>query len=1062
MFNVVVLDNNEEFLEFLDTDLLEMVETHEIGGLRTVSVDYTYKDLQRAKEIFKNGHKIWVQGHDQLTDCLYVINTDIQQNLAYDHSFSFNAEDVLVELNYAPLVYQNQLTSSNGFTVNNTSDAVEVRINWNALNNWFKYYYNIGIIQDCLGTNTNKVTFSGTMNLMSLLRLIEEETGNVFVTRYEKDVKTNVIHRYLDFLNPNNVNKNWEWNMEYDFIPDYDTTGVLDSNNNTTTDVLDDVDEVEDIVEFNNLPVFSNLDLDYTGIIVLSPTGETIIETDAASIGWTNSTDVVIKTRFDGEKVVMSVGEKSYVANNQYAGVNPDYYVLDDDWVTGNDSRFTTSLPNGSVFYLIDDGDIVFQHELNPILSSIHEDVLDLAYNVEDINVNVDESDTFSAISPILQLNNSSGGSNELNRTDLNEIIDAWLNLEVPAGTTIPMIIEKINVSAATLEDAKIALKGYVQNSGANKSNNPANWWCRPKHPQDNTDSDNKTFEFLRGTAYWKAPFTKLQGDMGITLDSDIPSDYAFIRGRPDTRDIRELSVYQPKMGNVETSEEDIYAIYNAVALKLKEKSNPKVEVDVDVSNLADGRYNDYNLYEKVFIKLPGTDHLIEARVDKTSKNAKLMNENTVGLSNYTLNTPVATKNTWIDSSNRNFKYPNSETLTAILVEDTTGNFLAEKLLTFTVYKVEDNSRTFKKVYTKKTNTYGQAVINMKYRPGEYEVEIHFGGDVEYTESSLTVEVSVGGTYEKNKNKNKNLNKNRVTSTVKRFWSKCGKSPDNKKVIGIGHYSASASEARKYKLNYRSTYKTIFKNYCPTCGKKGTLVFDGGSASKCINKKWHSRGYKIEWKYEHGITCYECDSDYDCATGLNTASSHPNKLTMLEKPVISGEAEFKKLIKGKLYYDTVESTSKGKNKTDSQTRNNVSSNIPAKVKKKTLSLVGNSKGVAAAKKIAKFCAGLKYLRYSNHKHPPSWVIEHGGNCCDKTRLMLVMMDAAGCREFLKLMYIHCHTGNKGHVYAQIVNRSSGKKVYVDPCCSHPWGNHLTSYGPIVGAKEYTGPSVIAY
>ena len=35
MFSVVVLDNEENFLEFLDTDLLEATETHEIGGLRS-------------------------------------------------------------------------------------------------------------------------------------------------------------------------------------------------------------------------------------------------------------------------------------------------------------------------------------------------------------------------------------------------------------------------------------------------------------------------------------------------------------------------------------------------------------------------------------------------------------------------------------------------------------------------------------------------------------------------------------------------------------------------------------------------------------------------------------------------------------------------------------------------------------------------------------------------------------------------------------------------------------------------------------------------------------------
>jgi hypothetical protein len=515
-------------------------------------------------------------------------------------------------------------------------------------------------------------------------------------------------------------------------------------------------------------------------------------------------------------------------------------------------------------------------------------------------------------------------------------------------------------------------------------------------------------------------------------------------------------------MGTVETSDEDPYAIYNAVALKLKEKSVPKVEVEVDVANLSHGEFNDYNLYEKVYIKLPGTDHLITAQVDKTSKNARLMNENTVGLSNYNLQTPAITYDTWIDSSNRDFKYPNSETLNAWLVKDQDGTFLSNKLLTFTVYSIDDNNtRTFKKAYTKKTNSTGQAVLNMKLNPGEYEIDIRFGGDVEYTESSLTVEVSVGGTIEKNKNKNTTTSKTTKTTSntkaKKRFWTKCGVSPDKKKVIGIGHYSASTSEARKYSLNYRTVYRTEFKNKCPSCGKSGTLRFDGGKTSKCINPKFHSRGYKIEWKYEHGITCYNCDADYDCTTGLNTDSRHSNKLTMLKKPVVSGETDFKKLIKGKLYYDTVKETKKTKTKTTTKTTPTISG-MPSSIKKKALSLISNSSGTAAAKKIASFCGkGIGYTGYTDHRHPATWVLNHKqGNCCDQSRLLIWMWVSVGLLDTFDIYFVHCHANGKGHVFTQLRNKTTGKKVYVDPCCSsNPWGNYLTSYGPIVGYKQVT-------
>ena len=83
----------------------------------------------------------------------------------------------------------------------------------------FGEYFNIGIVQKAINQSHNKISVTGSMTLMTLLRHIEEETGNVFVTRYEKDIHTNVIYRYLDFLNPVATNKNWTLHLNYDFSP---------------------------------------------------------------------------------------------------------------------------------------------------------------------------------------------------------------------------------------------------------------------------------------------------------------------------------------------------------------------------------------------------------------------------------------------------------------------------------------------------------------------------------------------------------------------------------------------------------------------------------------------------------------------------------------------------------------------------------------------------------------------------------------------------------------------------------------------------------------------------
>ena len=73
----------------------------------------------------------------------------------------------------------------------------------------------------------------------------------------------------------------------------------------------------------------------------------------------------------------------------------------------------------------------------------------------------------------------------------------------------------------------------------------------------------------------------------------------------------------------------------------------------------------------------------------------------------------------------------------------------ANKLISFMLYKVENNSSTLTKTsYTKLTNAYGYATINMAYDPGDYELEIRFGGDEEYEETSIIIQVNVSGTKE--------------------------------------------------------------------------------------------------------------------------------------------------------------------------------------------------------------------------------------------------------------------------------------------------------------------------
>lgn len=200
MFNPIILDQEENFLEWLNPELIDIEETNEQGELRTVSVSYPIvEDIKHTKELFRIGNKLWIPKGAGLTSCLYVISSECKQDYFDENSFSFEAEDILVELNYVELWTQE---TTKTITINKTN-----------LDKWFGMYYHIGIVEDCVSSSAKSIGNNGSMSKMEWLRYIEEQTGNIFITRYEKKEDSNIILRYLDFKNPNTVGRNHSNNI---------------------------------------------------------------------------------------------------------------------------------------------------------------------------------------------------------------------------------------------------------------------------------------------------------------------------------------------------------------------------------------------------------------------------------------------------------------------------------------------------------------------------------------------------------------------------------------------------------------------------------------------------------------------------------------------------------------------------------------------------------------------------------------------------------------------------------------------------------------------------------
>ena len=127
------------------------------------------------------------------------------------------------------------------------------------------------------------------------------------------------------------------------------------------------------------------------------------------------------------------------------------------------------------------------------------------------------------------------------------------------------------------------------------------------------------------------------------------------------------------------------------------------------------------------------------------------------------------------------------------------------------------------------------------------------------------------------------------------------------------------------------------------------------------------------------------------------------------------------------------------------------------IRKLALNIVGDSTGLAAAKKVVAWVdSHVKYEWYSDFHRSPDTVIKKGrANCCDQARTVLTLCDAAGCTDALTLKYVHVTNGARGHVFCKIITKSSGKWRYVDTCKygGKSWGNYVKGYGSPPGSQS---------
>lgn len=217
--------------------------------------------------------------------------------------------------------------------------------------------------------------------------------------------------------------------------------------------------------------------------------------------------------------------------------------------------------------------------DFKQVLGVIHNVPIEIGENTDNIELEKKEDDTYTAIAPIIKFSENNTSTDTVPAAT---VLGNFKALAVNVGASIPMIIEKKDDGSEIV------------------------------------------------TAYWNAPFKKDAGSYKVYSTDYTKTGYSHIRAKEAS------STQYHKTGNIETSEINKYAIYNLCALALLDKTDPVINITVEVKDLRrlQGTEESYCVGDTVYIRLPHTGGLIESRVTDTEKNPRLIGESKITIGN--------------------------------------------------------------------------------------------------------------------------------------------------------------------------------------------------------------------------------------------------------------------------------------------------------------------------------------------------------------------------------------------------------------------------------------------
>lgn len=1105
--NILLYKDNEDFLKYLDPEKAEIKEVKESGQLSTLSLIYP---LTNAKAdityYFKPGHKILLV--DKEYAGFYVINENITYDIYGDKSIEVILEDVLVELNYAPMISELEFKDK--------YKLMETVSEWKtALKEWFGDYYDIGKVN--LGSISNILSLKGSMSLMNWLRSIEEQTGNYFIPEYSYNSEKKVIQRKLNFLNPAELGRNKNLNINVGFNAD---------NIKLNIDESEAYNSVSPLISYDS----TNNDLNHAKAKILLKEWKDLQISKGTQYPkvlnkYTNAFPHNVGTGQD----LHSIEGLIDTSNQYYWRRNPEDSTYDisftvknvdtnENWTPKKDSE------GNPVYY-----SIMKAGTYNNISCSKGDHLVHNGSNWVKVDATVKNSNNIEKIGYMYFIRNVS------TYADYKTICTTATAYTHPLGyyycaadihqnddTAQKKIASKGNIIYSEGTSWRVKTNfSWTEGVGLTKSvflkNRGENNIYRDTFNNANLDYDDIYTKSTKNFLY--------DGDRDndldwYTYDYDTPEDFTEDIDEPGEEADAENSTFahisNTKNKTVDISETNVYAIFQKLTDELLNNLRSKVEVEVDLSEIKD---HNISLYDKMDIFVHDTNNPYKMYVQKTEKNPHLPDENTVTLSS-------------IDDFNVSLSKDSQIELSKGL----------------SVYWKDNKKHT----YTGVLSTYEEAV-NSK---GENYIK-----ETPIPNARITLLITAPDFKKPYYNIQKTTKTTNTSSAGvgKQTVSKWGVTKDKKSVIGIGQNSTGRD-----KIPYKQFVFTVAKNRCPnpkcTNPTKG-LVFHAETSGAT-----HKKGKKAP---EGEFTCTSCDCDYsvegwekygrnirlkfdEAPTKIDrtkalkarkqiskgkyeygsatTTKTKKTKTTKTEKKVNyikvdgstyhyttktdkNGKFSFSVTLKGTDYeiidnkpytfkyiyggdviskddealiidgttvtqevtipgkwgatVTTVKNSSSSKNKTNEKWTplprkgGHAYVNTPNKeARQLAQKIIGKSTGLAAIKKIAAWVGSskIKYRKYfdSHHRKNPYNVIKKSSsiaNCCDHANLFAYLCEASGQLKNgeIEVWYVY----GPGHCWNRVRYKKNNKWNWVTVDCvtkGRSWGHTCKDWGSYVNKK----------